>query len=231
MHNQREKKIYIVIPAFNEEKVIGQVIKGIKNNGFTNIIIADDGSSDDTKNAASNAGALCVRHDMNLGKGEATVTAIEAAKILDADVIVTMDGDGQHEPEDIKLLIRPILEGKSDVVLSSRFLRKKSDIPRLKRLYNYLGNIVTWLSFGLWVTDSQSGFRAYSKKAANLINTQGGDYEYESEVIREIHRHKLKYVEVPIKVYYTEHSMNKSKKQTLARGIQTALKIIWKSIK
>jgi UDP-N-acetylglucosamine---dolichyl-phosphate N-acetylglucosaminyltransferase len=224
------RKIFIVIPAYNESSVIQEVLKEIKMAGYKNIIIVDDGSQDNTLEKASEIeGVTALRHKINRGKGAATKTGIEAAKLQDASIIVTMDGDGQHDPEDIKFLIEPIQTGRCDVVLGTRLLNPKG-MPSYKIIQNKIGNIITWLLFGLYTTDSQSGFRAYSRHAAEMVNTRGDRYEYESEVLREIHRYKLKFQEVPIKVRYTEYSMGNVHKQSLANGIKTLYKMIWNLI-
>lgn len=223
-------KIFIVIPAFNEEKIIVDVINEVKNSGYDNIIIIDDGSTDDTyEKAKSMEGMVVLRHKINRGKGAATKTGIEAAKLLGAEIIITMDGDGQHDPNDIKNLIQPIQKGCCDVVLGTR-LKNTSGMPCHKILANHIGNFFTWYLFGLWVTDSQSGFRAYSQYAAEIINTKGDRYEYDSEVIREIYIYKLKFKEIPIKVRYTEYSMGKTQKQGLVNGFKTLYKMAWRLI-
>lgn len=225
-----DKKIFILIPAFNEGTVIQDVIKGIKKEGFDNIIVADDGSNDNTYQKAKEIeGITVLRHKINRGKGAATKTGIEAAKLLGADIIVTIDGDGQHDPEDIKNLINPIIKENFDVVLGTR-LRNPDGMPLHKRIHNWIANLITWYLFGLWVTDSQSGFRAYSRKAAELINTKADRYDYDSEVIREIYIYKLKFKEIPIKVRYTEYSKNKLEKQNLLNGFKTLYKMLWKII-
>jgi glycosyltransferase involved in cell wall biosynthesis len=223
------KKVYIVIPALNEAEVIQEVIVETKKSGYENIIVIDDGSEDSTFQKAKEAGAIALRHEINRGKGAAAKTGIEAAKMLGADIIVTMDGDGQHDPSDIQSLILPVLKGKCDVVLGTR-LKKYQGMPWYKIIYNWIGNAITWYLFGLWVADSQSGMRAYSKKAIELINTKYDRYEYESEVIREIYIYKLKYKEVPIKVRYTDYSKNKKNKQNFANGVKTFYKMLWKLI-
>src|SRR3990172_1675527 len=223
-------KIFIVIPAYNEETVIQDVIREVKNSGYENIIIVDDGSPDDTfKKASEIQGIIALRHKINRGKGAATKTGIEAAKLLGAEIIVTMDGDGQHDPEDISRLIAPIKSGDCDVVLGTR-LKNPAGMPWHKILQNKVGNLITWYLFGLWVTDSQSGFRAYSKHAAEMMNTKGDRYEYDSEVILEIYTHDLKFTEVPIKVRYTQYSMGKLHKQGFANGIKTFYRMVWKLI-
>lgn len=217
--------IFIVIPAFNEEKVIADVINEIKNAGHVRVIVVDDGSTDSTFNKAKNAGAFTYRHKINRGKGAAVKTGIEASKLMGADIAVTMDGDGQHNPADIKKMVEKINQGY-DVVLGTR-LRNRERMPKMRVFYNYLGNLLTWYLHGLWVTDSQSGFRAYSRKALYLIDTKSDRYEYDSEIIREIYRNKLRFNEVPIEVRYTEYSMSKAEKQGFLNGLKTVYRMIW----
>lgn len=223
-------KTYVIIPVYNEERIILDVINEVKNAGFNNIIIVDDGSADNNYAKTCNLPNItCIRHKINRGKGAATKTGIEAAKLLGADIIVTMDGDGQHDPTDISKLIQPILDGQVDVVLGTRLLNPKG-MPWYKIIQNKFGNFITWYLFGLYVTDSQSGFRAYSRRVAEVINTRGDRYEYDSEVLREIYIYKLKFKEVPINVRYTEYSMGKTHKQNIANGFKTLYKMIWKLI-
>lgn len=226
---ESHKSTYIVIPAYHEATVIGEVIRDIRSAGYGNIIVVDDGSTDDTSKQAKAAEAIVLRHKLNRGKGAATKTGIEAAKLLHADIIVTMDGDGQHDPEDIDRLVKPIRENRCDVALGTR-LKNPAGMPWYKIWHNRIGNIITWYLYGLYVTDSQSGFRAYSRHAAELINTRTDRYEYDSEVIREIYAYRLKYREIPIKVRYTEYSMGKIQKQGFWNGMRTLYRMIWNLI-
>lgn len=222
--------IYVVIPAFNESKVIKGVLKNIKKEGYTNIILVDDGSADDTNVQAKKIkGVTVLRHGLNRGKGAAAKTGIEAAKLLGADIIVVMDGDGQHDPLDIEPLVSPIKKEGVDVALGTR-LKNRKEMPFVRKMYNLVGNFISWYLTGLWVTDSQSGFRAYSKLAANIINTKADRYEYESEIIREIYKNNLSYKEVPIKVKYTDYSKGKIHQQGLMNGFKTVYKLIWNLI-
>ena len=226
----QEKKIFIVLPAYNEERVIVETLSEIKKVGYDNIIVVDDGSADDTyERAKSVPGVIALRHRLNRGKGASTKTVIEAAKKLHADIIVTMDSDGQHDPRDIEKLITPLCQDHCDVVLGTR-LKDPRGMPWYKILANHVGNALTWYFYGLWVSDSQSGFRAYSRHAAEVINTKTDRYEYDSEVIREIYLYKLKYKEIPIQVRYTEYSMGKMQKQGFVNGLKTFYKIIWNLI-
>lgn len=221
-----EKKTYIVIPAYNESEVIGLVLDELHKQNYRNIVVVDDGSTDSTYLKAKEKGVVVVRHMLNRGKGAAVKTGIEAAKILHADQVVTFDADGQHEPQDIKEALK-LLE-KFDVVLGKRNFQEKH-IPFLKKVGNVLGNLITWFVHGLWVQDSQSGMRAYSKKAINLIETLADRYDYDSEIMREIVRNKLSYTEMPIHVRYTEYSQKKTNRQSYSGAVKTVIKMILSS--
>ena len=220
------KDIYIVIPVFNEAKVICDVIDDLRKWGYHNLIIVDDGSSDNTFSYALSMNAITLRHKINRGKGAAVKTGFAAAKLFGAGIVVTMDGDGQHDPQDIENLTKPILEDKVDVVLGSRLLNT-GGMPFIKVLANKIGNIVTIFLYGISVSDSQSGFRAYSEYAVTKIDTKADKYEYDSKVLREIKNNRLRYVEVPIRVLYTEYSKGKPHKQGFINGIKTLVRMIW----
>jgi len=182
------RKVFIIIPAYNEATIIEAVLDEIRREGYKNIIVIDDGSSDDTGSRVRKQ-AIVLKHFLNRGKGAAIRTGMEAAKKMDAQAVVTMDGDGQHNPRNIAAMIKKLNKGY-DVVLGSRLLNRK-DMPLVKICANYLGNIFTWLMYGIYVSDSQSGFRAYSKKALQLVDTKTDHYEYDSEIIREIAKQSL----------------------------------------
>jgi len=210
--------VSVVVPAYNEAEVIAEVVREVRAAGDYLIIVVDDGSNDDTFQQAKCCDEVVVlRHRINRGKGAATKTGIVAANRLGADIVVTLDGDGQHDPTDIEALIAPIQKGQCDVVLGCR-PRVSGEMPFIKIIANKIGNIVTWLFYGIHVSDSQSGFRAYSRFAATIIDTKADKYEYDSKVIREINNNRLRFVEVPIKVRYTEYSMGKPQKQGFING-------------
>jgi glycosyltransferase involved in cell wall biosynthesis len=226
----QKSPIWIVLPAYNEAPILKDVLEEIQGASYQNIIVVDDGSHDDTHQVAKSiSGIVALRHPLNRGKGAATKTGIEAAKKLGADIIVTLDSDGQHNPANIEPLIQPLIRGTHDVVLGTR-LKNPKGMPWYKIAANHIGNGLTWYIYGLWVSDSQSGFRAYSRKAVEQINTRTDRYEYDSEVIREIYLNKLRYTEVPIEVRYTEYSMGKVQKQGFINGLKTLYKIIWNMI-
>lgn len=222
--------LWIVIPAYNEETILSSVIDEVRHAGYRNIIVVDDGSTDKTFTVAKNSGIIALKHRLNRGKGAATRTGIEVAKLLDASIVVTMDGDGQHNPEDIRTLIEPFRTKRTDVVLGTR-LKNPKGMPWYKRAHNMIGNAIVWYLYGLWVSDSQSGFRAYSRKAMDRIDTKTDRYEYDSEVIREIKRHRLSYTEVPVEARYTAYSMGKLQKQSLFTGIKTVFRMLFHLVK
>lgn len=209
---------------YNEEPVIAQVLAGIKRSGKYLIIVVDDGSTDSTYQAAKSQKVLVLRHILNRGKGAAIKTGIEAAIMLGATIVVTMDGDGQHSPIDIKRLIKKIKSGY-DVVLGTRNLDSQT-MPPVRIVANHIGNFVTWLLYGIWVLDSQCGMRAYSKKAFSVINTKNERYEFDSEVIREIAEHKLRFTDIPVTVSYNRYVLEKPQKQSLLNGVRTLYNMI-----
>ena len=227
--------IYIILPAYSEGKVIKDVIHSIKKQGYENIIVVDDGSTDNTYKEAKSTNVITISHPINRGKGAATQTGIDAAKLLNADIIVTMDSDGQHDPKDIKRLIQPILDDKADVVIGSRMLNTKG-MPKSRIYMNKIANIVTYIFFGILVSDSQSGFRAYNKKAYTSVYTYMDRYEFESEMLGQIKNAKLRIKEIPIKVIYTDYSKSKYKHmgtfsaQGFVNGIRMVIRLIENSL-
>jgi UDP-N-acetylglucosamine---dolichyl-phosphate N-acetylglucosaminyltransferase len=228
-----DKKIYIVLPAFGEEKIIKSVIEDIKNQGYRNIIVVDDGSKDHTHLKAKETGIIVAQHVINRGKGAATQTGIDAALLLGAEIVVTMDSDGQHNPKEIEKLIEPLINDKVDVVIGSRMLNGK-DKPKARKFMNVMANIITYVFFGVYVSDSQSGFRAYTRNALKGVTTHLDRYEFESEMLGQIKKQRIK--EVPIKVIYSDHSYNKYKgiknfsPQGLLNGIAMVVRLIENSL-
>ncbi len=218
--------IWIIIPAYNEAKQIANTISSLQNKGYNNIVVVDDGSSDHTYESAQAMGVCVVRHSINLGAGAATSTGIAVAMRKHADVVLTFDADGQHDPEDIYEVVKLVLCGEADAVFGCRTYDK--EMPMLRRFANVAGNMLTWAISGLYVNDSQSGMKAFSRRAALNIHISACGYEFCSEIFREIHYKKIRWMEVPIKAIYTEYS--KSKGQSFARGIATASKLVVRSL-
>lgn len=218
-------KAIVVIPAFNEVAIIQSVLKSIprKFPGIAGleIVVVNDGSTDDTAKIVARTKTVLINHLLNRGVGAATKTGIDYAKNHGADIIITFDADGQHDSRDIPKVIEPILKNRADLVIGSRLLNFQK-MPLDRFLINWLANIVTFFLFGVFSTDSQSGLRAFSKKAANLISFKGERMDFSSEILLEAKRHNLKMAEVPTSAIYTQYSRTKGQRNinalpTLAR--------------
>lgn len=199
------EKIFIVMPAYNEESMVAKTIQNVKKRDYKNIIVVDDGSIDKTSETAKREGAIVIRHEINRGLGAALGTGIFAALQENADIIVTFDSDGQHHPDDISRVIRPIVKRKADAVIGTR-LKNPKGMPIIRRVGNWGFNLITFILFGVWTSDSQSGFRAFSRKAAKKIDIRSNRMEVSSEIIKEIGKNRLRFKEVPIKAIYTDYS-------------------------
>ena len=218
-----KSQVGIVIPAYNEGKVVGKVLEDLKANHYENILVVDDGSKDDTYEVVCKAGVKVIRHSLNRGLGGALGTGLQAAVLSEWPIIVTFDADGQHDVKDVYKVALPISEGKAEVVIGSRMLEGKG-MPWYRVLFNKMGNLATYLLFGMWVSDSQSGLRGFSLDAARKIKIKSNRMEVSSEIIREIKRKCLKLKEVPIKAIYTDYSLSKG--QSLLTGIRTFFKLL-----
>jgi glycosyltransferase involved in cell wall biosynthesis len=220
------RSTFLTIAAYNEGKVIGGVIDEVKKQGFKNIIVVDDGSTDDTFKKAQSKDVIVLRHILNRGKGAAVKTGIEAALRLGADYLVTIDGDGQHDSSDAKKMVKLLNQGYQ-IVLGNRF-NGKNKIPAFKKFANFFADFFVFLLTGVWVKDTQSGFRAFKSEVFKKINLEHDRYEFESEIIYKMIYHRLKFTEIPIKVRYTPYSQQKAQKQNLVNGIKTLIKILLK---
>ncbi len=224
--------IYIVIPAYNEEKLIKQTINNLKNYGYNNIIVVDDGSYDNTYDIISNENIICCKHLINRGLGGALGTGLSCALLYTPKVIVTFDADGQHDPRDIEKVALPVINEGYDVVIGSRLIDKEEvkNMPLIKRIGNWGLNLITYLMGGHFITDSQSGLRAFSYDSAKLIAKQlkSNRYEVSSEFIVLIKKNKLKYKEVPIKTIYTEYSMARG--TNVLTGFKILIKLLFQRL-
>jgi len=220
-------KLFLVIPAFNEEKSISKVIKGLRRKGYKNIIVVDDASRDNTYKIAKNGHVTVLRHRINRGLGGALGTGIQAALQLGADAIVTFDADGQHKVQDVSRVFKLIKQDKADFAIGSRLVNPKG-MPWIRRVGNWFFNLLTYILFGVWTTDSQSGLRCFNRKAAEVIRLRTNRMEVSSEFIKEVGRNNLRYAEIPIKPVYTEYSMKKG--QSHLNGIRILRKLLLRRI-
>ena len=194
-------KITIGIPAFNEEKNIAKIITRLKK--ITNsIIVCDDGSSDMTSEIANNLGVIVVKHEKNTGYGAAINTIFQRAKDIETEILVTFDADGQHRVEDIGEVINPIQENIADIVIGSRFLQKNDQVPGYRKIGIKAITKVTNASINQKLTDSQSGFRAYSKKVLAEITPSEVGMGISTEILIKASNKNLRIGEVPILILY-----------------------------
>jgi glycosyltransferase involved in cell wall biosynthesis len=205
-----KKNIFIIIPAYNEATVIRETLKPLVAGGYR-IVVVDDGSTDGTCAAIRSLPVTVIEHSINLGQGAALQTGMAYALSRGAEILVHFDADGQHDHHDIERLIQPILEGRADITLGSRFLDKKHtrEIPPLKRILLRLATLFTMLVSGIRLTDTHNGFRAFSRKAAQQIEIRENNMAHASEILHKIARAKLSYTEIPVRVFYTQYSQGK----------------------
>ncbi len=201
-------KTIIGIPAFNEEKNIGAIIVQLSQK-YDHVIVCDDGSSDMTADIALSLGAIVIKHKKNQGYGSAIKTIFNEAKKIDGDVLVTFDADGQHQISEIDSIIKPIIENKSDIVIGSRFLGEAKDLPKYRKIgiktITGLTNILT----GSKITDSQSGFRAYSKEVLKKISPTESGMGISTEILIKASRNKMRMTEIPITITYGDSNHSK----------------------
>jgi glycosyltransferase involved in cell wall biosynthesis len=185
------------IPVFNEERTIGKVVVGAQKY-VDQVLVCDDGSSDMTAAIAEKLGARVIRHESNMGKGEAFRSLFSACRDMGVDVMVTIDGDDQHDPSDIPKLVEPLLGDRADIVIGARFHESNKGIPGYRRAGNKLLNAVTING----VSDTQSGFRAYGRKAIDVLRPSESGMGVDSEILMDASEHGLRLLEVPISVRY-----------------------------
>lgn len=207
--------VVAIIPAYNEERFIASVALATRDYA-THVIVVDDGSTDRTAYLAEAAGAVVVRMPQNGGKAEALNAGFRRSREFKPDVVVCLDGDAQHEPSEIPRLMRPILAKEADVVIGSRFLDVKSAIPRWRRLGQHSLTAVTNTLSGVRVTDSQSGFRAFSPTAMQSLRFRTGGLSLESEMQFLFKSSELRIVEVPISVKY----LDGNKRNPVVHGLE-----------
>lgn len=193
--------IVIGIPAYNEEKNIAAVILKLKKM-TEKIIVCNDGSTDMTGDIANKLGAIVINHEKNMGYGSAIRSLFQKAKELGTEILVTFDADGQHRTTDIKAVIDPILKNQADIVIGSRFLDMDDKVPEYRKFGIKVITKITNASINQKLTDSQSGFRAYTKKVLNEINPSEYGMGVSTEILIKASSKDFKIVEVPIKVLY-----------------------------
>jgi glycosyltransferase involved in cell wall biosynthesis len=198
---------YIIIPVFNHDKHLRGVILDLNKNGFSNIIVIDDGSATDIYPKISDLNIHFLRHKMNLGQGAALQTGFEFARKRHADHVVSFDADGQHNVADVEKVLKPVIEGSADICLGSRFLSgDPSTIPTSRKLVLKLATFVNYLFANIKLTDAHNGLRALNAKALDRLKITENRMAHATEILIEAAKHGLRITEVPVTINYTEYS-------------------------
>jgi glycosyltransferase involved in cell wall biosynthesis len=222
-HHEKYKDVILVIPAYKEELVIGSIVLKARQI-VERVIVVDDGSMDRTSEVATYAGAKVIRFEKNMGKAHALLVGLNHARELGCKVAVTLDGDGQHKTREIPAVIHPIMEGKADLVIGSRFLSEGTHVPAYRRMGQKTLDVFTRIGSGHKCTDTQSGFRAFSRKALDNLDISSSGYSIESDMIAHFAERGLVIAEVPITVRY--EVPNKHKMNPMAHGLSVLAGIV-----
>ncbi len=209
--------IWVVLPAYNEARRVGQVIEALRAGGFARIVVVDDGSTDATAEVARAAGADVIVHECNRGQGAALQTGNEFALGNGAELIVHFDADDQFDAADIAPAIEKLKQQNLDAVIGSRFLDQRSQIPWLKRrVFFPCARVLNRCLTGTALTDVHNGFRVLNRRAVMAIMITQDGMAHNSEITTQLKRQQLRFAEVPVKVVYHEYG----------QGLTGGLKII-----
>lgn len=215
LNDTSHSTIWVVVPAFNES---GRIVKTLQSltQFVDNVVVVDDGSSDETAESALSESVWVLRHPLNCGQGAALQTGIDFAVAQGADVVVTFDADGQHYASEISLVVEPIIKGEVDVVLGSRFLGKTENITTTRYYLLKAATLFTRILSGIRVTDTHNGFRALSRLAATKIRLHQNGMGHASEILHKIKLLGLRYCERPVTIHYNKEVMAKGQSSLAA---------------
>ncbi|MFC5665497.1 glycosyltransferase family 2 protein [Kitasatospora misakiensis] len=209
--------VWLVIPAYNEGPVIADVIEAARKT-FPNIVVVDDGSTDDSVSSIMKTGAHLVQHPVNLGQGAALQTGLNyALKQPGAAYFATFDADGQHQTHDVERMVALLRTGDFDVVLGSRFIEQTGQVPWIKRVVLRTAATVSPTARKLNLTDSHNGLRVINRAAAENVRITMNGMAHASEIVAFLASSELRVTEVPVDILYTEYS--RSKGQSLINGV------------
>lgn len=215
-------RLLVVVPAFNEATTIREVVRAVP--AGCDVVVVDDASDDATADEAARAGARVLYHAVNRGLGGALRTGFLFAQREAYEGVITIDGDGQHDPREIPRFVHALAQG-NDLVIGVRDVR---DMPRLRQWYNRVGRLITHMLLGAAHTDTESGFRALSVRALQQMQLTASRMEISSEIVAEAQRAAMRVGEVPITVRYTNYSLGKG--QSFVEGTRTAWRLLLKSM-
>jgi glycosyltransferase involved in cell wall biosynthesis len=223
------KKVFVIIPSYNEGKVIRTTVSPLTEKGYT-VVVIDDCSTDDTHAALKGLPIFYIKHEMNLGQGAALQTGIEFAKENDADYVVTFDADGQHNFEEIPTLLEPIFSNRADITMGTRFKRKEdiAQVPGARKIILKGAIMVNGILTGMWLTDAHNGFRAMNRNAFSKIHLRENRMAHASEILSQIKSAELKYEEVPVRIIYSDYS--KMKGQSSMNSINILIDLLLKKL-
>lgn len=200
---------WVVVPLFCEATVIGDVVRGLREQ-FAHVVCVDDGSTDASASEAERAGAVVVRHAVNLGQGAALQTGIAyALRDPRTRSVVTFDADGQHRVEDAAAMVRRLEQEGLDVVFGSRFLDRRTELDRLKKVVLRAAVVYTNRTTGLRLTDAHNGLRVFSRRGAQTLRIRHNRMAHASEIVHQVGRSDLRWAEQPVHVLYTDYSRSK----------------------
>jgi glycosyltransferase involved in cell wall biosynthesis len=217
--------VFIIVPAYNENNQIRQTVRSLLTQPFQ-VVVVDDGSREEQASFLKGLPVVCIRHTVNLGQGAALQTGTDFALSKGANFIVHFDADGQHNPKDLHGILYPLLRRQADITIGSRFLLKESAamIPFSRKIILFLGRIFNFMYTGLWFSDAHNGLRAFTKDAARYLRITENRMAHASEILYLIRKHRLKALEIPVTILYTEYSIQKGQKGS--NGIRIAFDLL-----
>jgi glycosyltransferase involved in cell wall biosynthesis len=218
-----KNKLWLVMPVHNEKIVLGQTLDDVFAE-IENVIVVDDGSTDGSAEIAFLAGAHVLRHHVNLGQGAALQTGIDYAARMGANYVVTFDADGQHKSEEILPMLDALQKSSSEIILGSRFLGATKNLPPARRILLKLAIFLTRLVGGPNLTDTHNGFRIMQSDFFKKFEFQSNGMGHASEILFFISKNKIRYIEYPVTISYSEYSMSKG------QGNINAIKILFSLI-
>ena len=221
-----DKRVLAVVPCYNEEHTIGSVVLKTKHY-VDEVLVIDDGSMDGTAKIAKDAGAVVISHKINSGKSMAIKTGFKYALDNNFDYVITIDGDGQHDPAEIPAVLGNLIDSNYDISLGSRF-GERTEMPKWRKVGKRVLDYATSFGSGGFVTDSQCGFRAFSRRAVEGLTQKlnGGDFSIESEQLIKAHGLGLGFVNTSVSCKY-ENLKNTSTKNPASHGFSVLSYVIW----
>lgn len=226
MGSGRPQDVCVVVPVFNEATVIADVVGAVRRH-YPTVVCVDDGSIDGSAEEITRAGAVLVRHTVNLGQGAALQTGVEMAlRFPQVTYVVTFDADGQHDIDDAVKLLEPLREGVAQIVFGSRFLDRRTEVGRAKRVILAMAVRYTRATSGLRLTDTHNGFRAFTRDVAESFDIQMNGMAHASEIISMVAARKFAYAEAPVHIRYTDYS--RSKGQPLMNAVNILFDLMFR---